>query len=110
VRLNGMDGLCLTKLDVLGEMPEVAACVAYELDGRELDELPLDLEDMQRAKPVWARWPGWGPMPAGVRSVDELPAPARRYVEAIEKLSGVPFYLVSVGADRADTAIVREAF
>ena len=110
VRLSGMDGLALTKLDVLGEMPEVAACVAYELDGRELDELPLDPEDIARAKPVWARWPSWGPMPAGVRTLDDLPAAARRYVEAIEKLAGVPFFLVSVGADRADTIALREAF
>ena len=110
VRLSGMDGLALTKLDVLGEMPEVAACVGYELDGRELDELPLDPEDVERAKPVWARWPGWGPMPAGVRTLDDLPAPARRYVEAIEKLAGVPFFLVSVGADRTDTIVLREVF
>jgi adenylosuccinate synthase len=110
VRLSGMDGLCLTKLDVLGEMPEVSACVAYELDGREHDELPLDAEDIARAKPVWARWPGWGAMPPGIRSVDELPAAARRYVEAIERLAGVPFYLVSVGADRDHTCVVREAF
>jgi adenylosuccinate synthase len=110
VRLSGMDGLCLTKLDVVGEMPEVSACVGYELDGRELDEMPLDPEEIARAKPIWARWPGWGPMPAGVRSVDELPAAARAYVEAIERLAGVPFYMVSVGADRVDTAIVREAF
>jgi adenylosuccinate synthase len=110
VRLSGMDGLCLTKLDVLGEMPEIAACVSYQLDGRELDELPLDPEDIERARPVWARWPGWGPMPAGIRSFDDLPAAARRYVEAIEKLAGVPFYLVSVGADRSDTILLREAF
>jgi len=110
VRLNGMDGLALTKLDVLGEMPEVAACVAYELDGRQLDELPIDPDDVERAKPVWARWPGWGPMPAGVRTLDDLPPPARRYVEAIEKLAGVPFDVVSVGADRTDTIVLREPF
>jgi adenylosuccinate synthase len=110
VRLSGMDGLALTKLDVLGEMPEVAACVAYELDGRELDELPLDPEDIERAKPVWARWPSWGTMPAGVRAMDDLPAAARTYVAAIEKLAGVPFFLVSVGADRTDTILLKDPF
>jgi adenylosuccinate synthase len=110
VRLSGMDGLALTKLDVLGEMPEVAACVAYELDGRELDELPLDPEDIARARPVWARWPSWGTMPRGVRTMDDLPVAARRYVEAIEKLAGVPFVLVSVGADRTDTILLRDLF
>jgi adenylosuccinate synthase len=110
VRMSGMDGLCLTKLDVLGEMAEVSACVGYTLDGRELDELPLDPEEIERAQPVWARWPGWGPMPAGVRAFDDLPENAREYVQAIERLVGVPFYLVSVGADRSDTILLREAF
>jgi adenylosuccinate synthase len=110
VRLNGMDGLALTKLDVLGVMPEVAVCVAYELDGRELDELPRDPEDLDRARPVWARWPGWGPMPRGVRALDDLPAGARRYLDDVERLLGVPFHLVSVGADRADTIQLRQPF
>jgi adenylosuccinate synthase len=110
VRLSGIDGLALTKLDVLGELPEVAACVAYELDGRQLDELPLDPEEIERARPVWARWPSWGPMPAGVRTLDDLPAAARRYVEALEGLAGVPFTLVSVGAERTDTIVLSDPF
>jgi len=110
VRLNGMDGLALTKLDVLGGMGEVQACVAYKLDGHELDELPLDPEDIARAEPVYRTWPGWGPMPAGVRAFDDLPAPAREYVREIERLAGVPFYLVSVGADRVDTIVLKNAF
>lgn len=109
VRLSGMDGLALTKVDVLGGMPEVAACVAYKLDGREVDELPTDLDEIARAEPVYARFEGWGPL-RNVRDWDDLPASAQRYVSAISELAGVPFYLVSVGADRVDTITLRDPF
>ncbi len=109
VRLSGMDGLALTKLDVLGGLAEVSACVAYRLDGRELDELPQDPEDVARAEPIYETWPGWGPI-GGVRRIEDLPAPAHRYVEAIERLAGVPFTMISVGADRDETILLRDAF
>ncbi|HVK77180.1 MAG TPA: adenylosuccinate synthase [Kofleriaceae bacterium] len=109
VRLSGMDGLALTKLDVLANMAEVAACVAYKLDGKELDELPTDVDDIARAEPVYARFPGWGPL-RNVRTWDDLPPATKRYVEAIEKLAGVPFYLVSVGPDRTETITLRDPF
>ncbi|MCA9674697.1 MAG: adenylosuccinate synthase [Kofleriaceae bacterium] len=109
-RLSGMGGLALTKLDVLGGLPEVKACVGYKLDGHELDELPMDPEDVARAEPVYQSWPGWGPMPAGARTLEDLPAAARRYVEAIERLAGVPFTMVSVGADRTETILLDDVF
>ncbi len=109
VRLSGMDGLALTKLDVLAGLPEVAVCVAYKLDGRELDELPTDLDDIARAEPVFARYPGWSSL-AGVRDWDDLPATTRAYVETIGKLAGVPFYLISVGPDRVETMVLRDPF
>jgi adenylosuccinate synthase len=109
VRLSGMDGLALTKLDVLAGLPEVAVCVAYKLDGHELDELPTDLDDIARAEPVFARYPGWGSL-SGVRHWDDLPATTRAYVEQVGKLAGVPFYLVSVGPDRVETMILRDPF
>ncbi len=109
VRLSGMDGLALTKLDVLAGLPEVAACVAYRLDGQELDELPTDPDDIARAEPVFERFPGW-PSLTGVRAWDDLPPTARAYVEAIQARAGVPFYLISVGADRADTITLHDPF
>ena len=109
VRLSGMDGLALTKLDVLAGFPEVQVCVAYRLDGRELDELPTDLDDIARAEPVFARYPGWDRL-GEVRSRDDLPATTRSYVDAIEKLAGVPFVLVSVGPDRAETITLQDPF
>jgi adenylosuccinate synthase len=110
VRLSGMQSLALTKLDVLAELPEVAVCVAYEVDGKELDEPPIDPDDIARARPVFARFPGWGRLPADVREPADLPKPARDYVGTIERMAGVPFCLISVGADRAQTIRLVDPF
>jgi adenylosuccinate synthase len=109
-RLSGMTGLALTKLDVLAGMPEVSVCVAYKLDGKELDEPPTDPEDIKRAQPVYATMPGWEALPANAREVVDLPTTARHYVETIERLAGVPFCLVSVGPDRAETIRLTDPF
>ena len=101
VRLSGMQSLALTKLDVLAGLGEVTVCVAYKLDGKELDEPPTDPEDIARAEPVYTKFPGWDKLPADARDITDLPAPARAYVETIERMAGVPFCLVSVGPDRA---------
>jgi adenylosuccinate synthase len=105
VLLNGLDGIALTKLDVLTALPEVKACVAYEVGGVRTAELPVD--DLERAVPVYETMPGWAELPATARSTDELPAPARRYLEALEGWIGCPICLVSIGAER-DHTIVRE--
>jgi len=110
VRLSGMQSLALTKLDVLAGMPDVQVCVAYKVDGRELDEPPTDPDDLARAEPVYAKLPGWGPLPSDARDVTDLPNPARSYVETIERMAGVPFCLVSVGPDRAETIRLIDPF
>src|SRR5262249_23729280 len=97
VRLSGMQSLALTKLDVLADLGEVSVCVAYRLDGKELDEPPTDPDDLIRAEPVDAKFSGWGKLPSDARDVTDLPAAARAYVETIERMAGVPFCLVSVG-------------
>ncbi len=110
VRLSGMDGLALTKLDVLGGLPEVQVAVAYTLDGKELDEPPMDPDDIERAVPVFQRFDGWGPIPSDARDLVDLPMSARRYVESIERWAGVPFHLVSVGPERGETIVLRDPF
>ncbi|HTR54457.1 MAG TPA: adenylosuccinate synthase [Kofleriaceae bacterium] len=109
-RLSGMQSLALTKLDVLAGMPEVSVCVAYKLEGRELDEPPTDPDELARAQPVYVKLAGWGTLPSAARHVGDLPAAARAYVETIERLAGVPFCLVSVGADRNETIRLRDPF
>jgi adenylosuccinate synthase len=109
-RLSGMSSLALTKLDVLAGLPEVSVCVAYKLDGKELDEPPTDPDDLARAEPVFASSAGWGKLPTDARDVVDLPAPARAYVEMIERLAGLPFCLISVGPDRAETIRLTDPF
>ena len=109
-RLSGMTALALTKLDVLAELPEVSVCVAYRVDGKELDEPPIDPDDIARAEPVFASFPGWGKLPSDARDMTDLPGPARAYVETIERMAGVSFCLVSVGPDRSETIRLRDPF
>ena len=109
-RLSGMQSLALTKLDVLSNMGDIQVCVAYKLDGKELDEPPTDPDDLSRAEPIYTRLPGWGALPADARDVSDLPAPARAYVETIERMAGVPFCLVSVGPDRSETIRLHDPF
>jgi len=109
-RLSGMTALALTKLDVLADLPEVSVCVAYRVDGKELDEPPIDPDDIARAEPVYASFPGWGTLPSDAREIADLPAPARAYVETIERMAGVPFCLISVGPDRTETIRLHDPF
>ena len=110
VRLSGMQSLALTKLDVLAELGEILVCVGYEVDGKELDEPPIDPDDIARARPLYARFPGWGTLPSEAHDVTDLPVAARDYVRTIERMAGVPFCLVSVGPDRSETIRLRDPF
>ncbi|MEZ4360656.1 MAG: adenylosuccinate synthase [Kofleriaceae bacterium] len=110
VRLSGMGGLALTKLDVLSKLPEVSVCVEYRVDGKTYDEPPGDPDLVSRLEPVYATYPGWGELPANVRELADLPPAARSYVTDIERLSGASLLLVSVGADRNQTIRLRDVF
>ncbi|MCP3103207.1 adenylosuccinate synthase [Myxococcus sp. K15C18031901] len=110
VRVNGLWGLALTKLDVLSGLKSLQLCNAYELDGQRVTELPGDYEDLARVKPLYETLPGWDEKLAGVRSFDELPENAKRYVRRVEEISGVPVVCVSVGADRGETVLMQNPF
>ncbi len=110
VRLSGMQSLALTKLDVLAGLPEVTVCTAYKLDGKELDEPPTDPEDLSRAEPVYQRLPGWDKLPSVAHHIEDLPPTARKYVQTISEMAGVPFCLVSVGPDRNETIRLVDPF
>lgn len=109
-RVNGLWGIALTKLDVLSGLDELMLCNEYELDGQRVQELPSDAEDLARVKPVYETLPGWTERLAGVRSFEQLPANAKRYVKRIEQLAGVPVICVSVGADRGETILLSNPF
>jgi adenylosuccinate synthase len=110
IRINGISSLALTKLDVARGRGPVRLCVAYELDGQELDELPLDPEDLERAIPRFLTLPGWEEETASARSLDELPAAAREYIDTLERLTGVPFALISIGPERNQTVSLTDPF
>ncbi|MDF1562607.1 MAG: adenylosuccinate synthase [Deltaproteobacteria bacterium] len=110
VRVNGLTGIALTKLDVLGGFEEVKVCTAYELEGERFEVLPLARWGWEKATPILQTVEGWPASVAQVRSFDDLPAGARAYVESIEEWTGVPVVLVSVGADRAATIVRKDPF
>lgn len=110
VRTNGLWGIALTKLDVLSGFAELKLCVAYELDGQRVEELPHDYEDLERVVPIYETLQGWTESLAGVRAFEDLPEAARRYVHRVEEVSGVPVVCVSVGADRGETILRRNPF
>ncbi|MBV9947503.1 MAG: adenylosuccinate synthetase, partial [Myxococcales bacterium] len=108
-RINGLDGIALTKLDVLTGIDPLQVCVAYRTPGGgTTDELPID--DIARATPVYEPMPGWTEDLCSARSLADLPSAARAYVERIEREAGCPLMLVSVGSRRDETIMLRDPF
>jgi adenylosuccinate synthase len=105
VRVNGLDTIALTKLDVLDELPEIPVCVGYDTAGGRLDEFPADMGVLEGARAVYEKMPGWGVKTAGIREYRELPEAARRYVERIADLSGCEVGVISTGPERRDTIL-----
>lgn len=110
VRVSGINGIALTKLDVLDGMKEILICVGYELDGVAYDYLPAGHHEQTRLTPVYERFEGWEGTTAGARSWSELPAQAIKYVRRIEELIGAPVALLSTSPERDDTILVQDPF
>jgi adenylosuccinate synthase len=110
IQLNGVSGLCITKLDVLDGVEAVKICVGYELEGAFSEILPVGAEELERCHPVYEELPGWMESTVGVKSFDRLPQNAQAYLRRIEKLAGVPVDLISTGPDREETIVRRHPF
>ncbi|MDY0162008.1 adenylosuccinate synthase [Desulfobotulus sp.] len=110
VRLNGLTGLVITKLDVLGGLPELKICTGYILDGEPISYVPTALKALERCIPVYEILPGWKEDVSGILEYEALPETARKYLERIETLSRVPISMVSVGPGREATIIRRPLF
>jgi adenylosuccinate synthase len=108
--INGVSGLCITKLDVLDRLPEIKMCVGYRLGGRSLDILPLDADEIAQCVPVYDSFPGWNESTFGVTAWDRLPRNARRYLERVEQFIGAPIDMVSTGPDREHTILLRHPY
>jgi adenylosuccinate synthase len=107
VRINGIDALAITKLDVLDGLDSLEICTAYRCGDQTLSEMPGDTAQFAKCTPVYESMPGWKTPTAGVTNYDDLPAEAKRYIKRLEEVCGVPAAIVSTGSDR-DHTIVRE--
>ena len=110
LEVNSVTGMCITKLDVLDGMQTVKICVAYKLDGKEIDVPPVGADRFEKCEPVLIEMPGWSESTVGRKSVDQLPQAARDYLSKVEQLCGVPIDIISTGPDREETIIKRHPF
>jgi adenylosuccinate synthase len=110
IQLNGVSGLCITKLDVLDGVEAVKICVGYEIEGELSEILPVGAEELERCVPVYEELPGWMESTVGVKRFEALPKGARDYLNRIEALCGVPIDLISTGPDREETIVRRHPY
>ena len=108
--INGVSGLCITKLDVLDGLQEILICTGYKLGGAMLDVLPLDADEIAACEPIYESLPGWTETTAGLTNWEQLPVNAMRYLERMQALIGAPIDMVSTGPDRVHTILLRHPF
>jgi len=109
-QVNGLSGLCITKLDVLDGLQELQLCVGYELDGERIDLLPMGADEITRCKPVYETLPGWSESTVGVTVYEQLPRNARNYLERITQVTGVPIAMISTSPDRDHTIMMTHPY
>ena len=109
-QVNGLTGLCITKLDVLDGLKELLLCTGYELDGEKIDILPMGADEIARCKPIYETIEGWTESTVGVTQFDQLPTNARLYLQRIEHVTGVPIHMVSTSPDRDHTILMHHPF
>ncbi len=110
VQINGVSGMCLTKLDVLDGLETLRLCTGYTLNSKTVDIFPVGAEEAVLCQPIYEEISGWSESTVGAKSMDVLPAAARAYIKRIEELVGVPIDMVSTGPDREETIVLRHPF
>ena len=110
IQINGVSGLCVTKLDVLDGVEELKICTGYRLDGGFSDILPVGADDLARCEPQYETLPGWTTSTVGVKALNGLPTAARAYLKRIEEVCAVPVDMISTGPDREETIVLRHPF
>ncbi|HVE50425.1 MAG TPA: adenylosuccinate synthase [Casimicrobiaceae bacterium] len=108
--LNGVDGACITKLDVLDGFDQIRICTHYTVNGKRVDRIPSGADAVERCKPVYETLPGWSASTVGIKTFDTLPANAQAYLRRIEALTGAPVAMVSTGPDRDETIVLQHPF
>ena len=107
-RLNSLDYLAITRLDILDKMPKIKMCIAYKYEGQEIKHIPASLKVLAQVEPVYEEFDGWMTDITGIRTYDELPLNARKYLERLSEIIGVELGIVSVGAGRKQTIVLKE--
>ena len=110
IKISGIDGIALTKLDVLDELDEIKMCVEYELDGEKINYLPASVEDQLKIKPVYKVFPGWKSSTKGIKNINNLPENAKKYIFAVEDFIGAKISSISTSPERNDTILVENPF
>jgi adenylosuccinate synthase len=110
VMINGINGLCVTKLDVLDGEPVVRVCVGYRYRGQETDQAPLDAAGWHECQPVYQDFEGWSETTRGAKRFSDLPRNAQRYLEGVQDLVGCPVAMVSTGPDRLENIVLQDPF
>jgi adenylosuccinate synthase len=110
VQLNGLSGICITKLDVLDGLDVVRVAVGYNTTGGTRDILPVGAEALAICEPIYEEFPGWKDSTVGVKSFEKLPANAQKYLRRLESLVGAPVALISTGPDREETIVLSHPF
>ena len=110
IKLSGITGVALTKLDVLDELDEIKVCVQYDLNGAKLDYLPAASEDQFNIKPIYKTFPGWKSSTKGIRNIEELPDKAKNYINALEDFIGAKISSISTSPEREDTILIEDPF
>ena len=110
IKISGIDGIALTKLDVLDELDEIKMCIQYEIDGKKIDYLPAAVEDQLKIKPIYKTFSGWKKTTNGIKNVKDLPENAQKYIFAIEDFIGAKISSISTSPERKDTILVENPF
>ena len=110
IKISGIDGIALTKLDVLDELDEIKMCIEYDLNGKKIDYLPAAVEDQLKIKPIYKTFDGWKTSTVGVKNINNLPENAKKYIPAIEEFIGAKISSISTSPERKDTILVENPF
>ena len=110
IKISGIDGIALTKLDVLDELDEIKMCIAYEINGKKIDYLPAAVEDQLKVKPIYKSFKGWKSETKGIKKFDELPQNAKIYIKELEKFIETKVSSISTSPERNDTILIVDPF
>jgi adenylosuccinate synthase len=110
IKISGIDGIALTKLDVLDELDEIKMCIEYDLDGKKMDYLPAAVEDQLKIKPIYKIFPGWKTPTNGIKNIEGLPDNAKKYIYAVEDFISAKISSISTSPEREDTILLENPF